>query len=160
MKKSNRTPGGEWESGATYSWWCFTGTSTLPIMAHPQVLLHIVLCGNSPTYKYWIDSLKIILYDTSVKAECLTGGASTTPTPIMTSDPVTHCLSLQLKSYSLLFDLLNKVTHCLSTSHTSGILRWPVTHCYTKFHTASVPPKAVLFIVHWPVTQCAGACNQ
>ena len=121
MKKSNRTPGGEWESGATYRWWCFTGTSTLPSMAHPQVLLHIVLCGNSPTYKYWNDSLKIIWYDTSVKAECLTGGASTTPTPIMTSDPVTHCLSLQLKSYSLLSDLSNKVTHCLSTFHTSGI---------------------------------------
>ena len=66
-----------------------------------------------------------------VKEECLTGGASTTPTPIMTSDPVTHCLSLQLKSYSLLSDLLNKVTHCLSTSHTSGILCWPVTQSST-----------------------------
>ena len=155
MKKSNRRPGGEWESGATYSWWCFTGTSTLPIMAHPQVLLHIVLCGNSPTYEHWIHSLKMKWYDTSVKAECLTGGASTTPTPIMTSDPVTHCLSLQLKSYSLLSDLLNKVTHCLSTSHTSGIL-WLT--CYTKFHTASVPPKAVLFI-DCSLT-CYTLCNQ
>ena len=61
MKKSNRTPGGEWESGATYSWWCFTGTSTLPIMAHLQVLLHIVLCCNSPTSEYLFIHLK--LYD-------------------------------------------------------------------------------------------------
>ena len=153
MKKSNRRPGGEWESGATYSWWCFTGTSTLPIMAHPQVLLHIVLCGNSPTYEYWIHSLKMKWYDTSVKAECLSGGASTTPTPIMTSDPVTHCLSLQLKSYSLLSDLLNKVTHCLSTSHTSGILCWPVTQSSTL--PLYLPKQPYSLIVLWTATHCA-----
>ena len=107
-------------------------------MAHPQVLLHIVLCGNSPTYEYWIHSLKMKWYDTSVKEECLTGGASTTPTPIMTSDPVTHCLSLQLKSYSLLSDLLNKVTHCLSTSHTS-CFHFTLTCCMLFTQSSTLP---------------------